>query len=168
LPTGFAITLFHICFMYPTNITVVSKVSREIVYNQNFKEERILRGIHMNISSNQLLAYSPAKIISVASLQGEDKDAWKYYLRKANVKMALDSCTGPDSAKKRALVNGTHANTLFENGNFVMAAQYYALSNFSFESVALKFIKKRQIKSLEEYLVRVLNVYKASKDQIND
>lgn len=33
LPTGFAITLFHICFMYPTNITVVSKISREIVYS---------------------------------------------------------------------------------------------------------------------------------------
>ena len=82
--------------------------------------------------------------------------------------MALDSCTGPDSAKKRALVNGTHANQLFENGSFVMAAQYYALSNFSFESVALKFIQKRQIKSLEEYLNRVLNVYKASKDQGND
>ena len=122
LPTGFAITLFHICFMYPTNITVVSKVSREIVYNQNFKEERILRGIHMNVQSNQLLAFSPAKIISVASLKGEDKDAWKYYLKKANVKMALDSCTGPDSAKKRALVNGTHADALFDLGSYVKAA----------------------------------------------
>jgi len=29
-----------------------------------------------------LLAYSPAKIISVANLKGEDKDAWKYYLKK--------------------------------------------------------------------------------------
>lgn len=78
--------------------------------------------------------------------------------------MALDSCTGPDSAKKRALVNGTHADQLFENGSFVMAAQYYALSNFSFESIALKFIRKKQIKSLEQYLERVLNVYKATKD----
>lgn len=100
LPTGFVITLFHICFMYPTNITVVSKISRrEIVYNQNFKDERILRGIHMNVTSNQLLAYSPAKIISIANLKGEDKDAWKYYLKKANIKMALDSCKGEDNAK---------------------------------------------------------------------
>jgi hypothetical protein len=45
LPSGFAITLFHICFMYPNNITVVSKISREIVYSQNFKEEKMLRGI---------------------------------------------------------------------------------------------------------------------------
>jgi Pep3/Vps18/deep orange family len=118
LPTGFAISLFHICFMYPTNITVVSKISREIVYNQNFKDERILRGIHMNVFSNQLLAFSPAKIISVASLKGEDKDAWKYYLKKANIKMALDSCTGNDSGKQRGLVNGTHADSLFNTGNF--------------------------------------------------
>lgn len=33
LPTGFANTSFHIVFMYPTNITVVSKFSREIVYS---------------------------------------------------------------------------------------------------------------------------------------
>jgi hypothetical protein len=36
--------------------------------------------------------------------------------------MALDSCTGPDSAKKRALVNGTHADALFALGNYVKAA----------------------------------------------
>ena len=36
VPNSFAITLFHIVFMYPTNITVVSKISREIVYFTNF------------------------------------------------------------------------------------------------------------------------------------
>ena len=53
----------------------------------------------MTVTSNQLLAYSPAKIISIANLKGEDKDAWKYYLKKANIKMALDSCKGEDNAK---------------------------------------------------------------------
>ena len=45
VPTGFTISLFHICFMYSTNITVVSKISRQIVYSQNFKDEKLLRGI---------------------------------------------------------------------------------------------------------------------------
>lgn len=35
LPTGFVITLSHILFMYPNNITVVSKISHEIVYSFN-------------------------------------------------------------------------------------------------------------------------------------
>ena len=52
LPTSFVITPFHICFMYYNNITVVSKLSQQIVYDQNFKDEKILRGIQMDVMSN--------------------------------------------------------------------------------------------------------------------
>ena len=38
IPQSFAITMFHIIFMYPTNITVVSKISRQVVYNNNFEK----------------------------------------------------------------------------------------------------------------------------------
>jgi len=99
LPSGFAITLFHICFMYSNNITVVSKISREIVYSQNFKDEKMLRGIQLDIVKNQLLAYSPQKLISIANLVGEDKDAWKFYLKKGKIKQALASCR---TAKQKA------------------------------------------------------------------
>ena len=33
LPISFALTQFHIIFMYSKNITVLSKISNEIVYN---------------------------------------------------------------------------------------------------------------------------------------
>ena len=92
VPTGFTISLFHICFMYSTNITVISKISRQIVYSQNFKDEKLLRGIQLDVKKNQLLAYSHSKIISVANLIGEDKDAWKYYLKKGKIKQAIAVC----------------------------------------------------------------------------
>lgn len=38
LPHTFAITQFHIVYMYPRNITVLSKISREIVYSCKFDE----------------------------------------------------------------------------------------------------------------------------------
>lgn len=38
--------------MYSNNITVVSKISREIVYSQNFKEEKMLRGIQLDVVKN--------------------------------------------------------------------------------------------------------------------
>jgi len=78
--------------MYSTNITVVSKISRQIVYSQNFKDEKLLRGIQLDIKKNQLIAYSNAKIISVANLIGEDQDAWKYYLKKGKIKQAISVC----------------------------------------------------------------------------
>lgn len=52
LPVNFANTIFHIIFMYPTNISVVSKVSLEIVYSQNFKDDKLLRGLHLDIAKN--------------------------------------------------------------------------------------------------------------------
>ena len=45
VPTSFAITMFHIVFMYPTNITVVSKISRQVVFNHSFEKSRPLRGV---------------------------------------------------------------------------------------------------------------------------
>ena len=53
VPSSFAITLFHIVFMYPTNITVVSKISREIVYFANFdKTMPPLRGISLDLKAH--------------------------------------------------------------------------------------------------------------------
>jgi len=105
--------------MYPSNITVVSKISRQIVYSQNFKDEKLLRGIQLDIKKNQLLAYSHTKTISVANLIGEDKDAWKYYLKKGKIKQAIAVCK---TSTQRAQVNGSHADTLFSSGSYQKAA----------------------------------------------
>jgi len=40
LPNAFALTQFHIVYMYPRNITVLSKISREIVYSCKFDETK--------------------------------------------------------------------------------------------------------------------------------
>lgn len=45
VPASFAITMFHVVFMYPTNITVVSKISRQVVFNHSFEKSRPLRGV---------------------------------------------------------------------------------------------------------------------------
>ena len=45
IPASFAITMFHIVFMYPTNITVVSKHSGQVVFNNSFEKLRPLRGV---------------------------------------------------------------------------------------------------------------------------
>lgn len=38
LPCGFAITQFHIVYMYPRNVTVLSKISRQIVHSSRVEE----------------------------------------------------------------------------------------------------------------------------------
>lgn len=73
---------------------------------------------------------------------GEDKDAWKFYLRKGKIKQALQSCK---SSKQKAVVNGVHADTQFKAGKYKRAAEFYAQSNYSFEQVTMKFLKYKQM-----------------------
>jgi len=81
LPLSFSETLFHIVFMYATNVTVLSKISRKIVYQENFSGVNRLSGIQLDIRSHMMLIFGANKLIKVASLSGEDKNAWKYYLK---------------------------------------------------------------------------------------
>ena len=47
LPVSFALTQFHIIFQYPKNVTVLSKISSEIVFHRNF-DTIVLNGIHLD------------------------------------------------------------------------------------------------------------------------
>jgi len=149
-------------FQYPTNLTVVSKISREIVYSNNFEAIKPIRGIQMDLAANDLMVYFPKETISIANLKGEDQDAWKYYLKKGIVKKALANCRTP---KQKAYVSGIYAEQLFSGGRYELAAQYYARSHFSFETVTLKFLSKSLEMWLKVYLEQVLKLYASNNPQ---
>ena len=121
IPASFAITMFHIVFMYPTNITVVSKISQQVVFNHSFEKLRPLRGVLLDTSKHQLLSFSHKERIMLASLQGEDQDAWKYFLKGGNIKKSLTFCR---TNKQRAYVSALYANQLFKQGKYDSAAGY--------------------------------------------
>jgi len=162
LPASFAITLFHIVFMYPANITVVSKISREIVYAKNFDPKKPLRACSLDIKSNNLLVYCPKDAVMVATLKGEDQDAWKYYLKRSDYKKALANCrTGAQKAHVSAIIADNHFNA----GRYEQAAKAYAESNITFEAVTLKFLSCNQQSHLESYLQKVLPLFDKEKKQ---
>jgi Pep3/Vps18/deep orange family len=73
LPNAFAVTQFHIVYMYPRNITVLSKISREIVYSCKFDETQDpLQAICLDLRKNKLLLSSKSHPLLVAHLKGED------------------------------------------------------------------------------------------------
>lgn len=123
--------------MYSTNITVVSKISREIVYAKNFEPKRPLRACMLDLKANLFLVYCPKEQIMVASLKGEDRDAWKYYLKRNEFKKALANCR---TGKQKAHVSSIIAEEHFNTGKYEQAARLYAESNLTFETVTLKFL----------------------------
>ena len=152
LPNAFAITQFHIVFMYPKNLTILSKISNEIVYSKNF-ESHDLQGIVCDIVYNRLLLFGKVQPVQIAYLKGEDQDAWKYYLKKGLIKDALNHCKNP---KQKAFVAGIYADQLFQKEKYELAADYYSKSEKTFEEVTLKFLRANLYIYLENYLQKVL------------
>ena len=122
LPHSFAITQFHIIYMYPKNITVLSKISREIVYSAPFVDSSLL-GITMDLRKNRIMLNCKQAPLFVAYLRGEDTDAWRYYLRREQFQQALANCK---NGKQKAFASGYYADYLFHKEKFDKAAELYA------------------------------------------
>lgn len=99
----------------------------------------------------------------MTSLEGEDQDAWKYFLKRSMIKDALNNCK---TAKQRALVAGIYADQLFSKDKYEMAADYYAKSDKTFEEVTLKFLKNQLYIYLERYLSKVLERLDTTKEEL--
>ena len=91
----------------------------------------------LDIKSNNLLVYCPKDVVMVATLKGEDQDAWKYYLKRSDYKKALANCR---TGQQKAQVSGIIAENHFGSGRYEQAAKAYADSNITFEAVTLKFL----------------------------
>jgi vacuolar protein sorting-associated protein 18 len=165
LPHAFAITQFHIVYMYSRNITVLSKISREIVYSAPFTEADgvPLLGITLDQRMNRLMLNSKQSPIFVAYLKGEDTDAWRYYLRREQFQQALQTCK---TGKQRAFACGYYADHLFKKEKFDKAADYYAQSDKTFEEVALKFLHRQRFNELIMYLERILRAIDVKKEEL--
>jgi len=138
LPSGFAITQFHIVYMYPRNVTVLSKISRQIVHSCTIRELETLSGIVLDQRRNMLLLHGKAAPLMIANLRrGEDQDAWRYYLHREQFVQAINACK---NGKQRAFAAGFYADHLFSKEKFDSAADYYSQSDKTFEEVALKFL----------------------------
>ena len=79
------ITQFHIIFVYPTNLTVLSSITEEIVYSSNFDTISI-RGSVFDLYRRFVLIVGQKDQIEYSVLENEDRDAWKQYLKRGHIR----------------------------------------------------------------------------------
>lgn len=163
LPHAFAITQFHIVYMYPRNITVLSKISRQIVHSARIDDQDALINVALDFRKNRLLLHGKTSPLLVAHLKGEDQDAWRYYLHREQFTQALAACK---TGKQRAFAAGYYADSLFAREKFDMAADYYAQSDKTFEEVALKFLRANRYSDLISYLERILRAIDSKREDL--
>lgn len=75
-PVSFMITQFHIIFVYPTNLTVLSSITQEIVYSRNFDTISIRSSV-FDLYQRYVLVVGQKDQIEYSVLENEDRDAWK-------------------------------------------------------------------------------------------
>jgi len=91
----------------------------------------------LDLRKNKLFLSSKSHPIFVAHLNGEDQDAWRYYLKRKDFTQALFACK---NGKQRAFASGYYADNMFKSGKYEKAAMLYAQSDKTFEEVSLKFL----------------------------
>ena len=97
-PISWIITQFHIIFVYPKNFTVLSSITQEIIYHHNFDPQSPIKLALYDVYKSFVMVSGHREMEKVnyleySYLECEDKDAWKQYLKKGHIKLAMENCS---------------------------------------------------------------------------
>ncbi|ORZ19894.1 Pep3/Vps18/deep orange family-domain-containing protein [Absidia repens] len=154
IPVAISLTTFHIIFLYQGRVKVLCHLNGKIVYDEAIPlmvDEKV-QGLAVDSIQKTYWIYTTAAIYEMV-VKNEDGDVWKLYLDKKEYSLALDYCKTPDQRNK---VHVAHADQLFSTGQYKESANYYAMTNISFEQAALKFITRNEKDALRVYLLAKL------------
>ncbi|KAI8088938.1 Pep3/Vps18/deep orange family-domain-containing protein [Halteromyces radiatus] len=154
IPIAMSLTAFHIIFLYQHRVKVICHLNNKLVYDESIPLEsnEKIQGLAVDNSQKTYWIYTTAAIYEIV-IKNEDEQAWKLYLDKKDYTLALEYCRQPEQRNK---VYIAQADQLFLNGAYQQSAKYYAVTNMSFEQVALKFISRNEKDALRVYLLAKL------------
>eukprot|EP01022_Parablepharisma_sp_SALTPOND_P016123 TRINITY_DN232_c0_g1_i1.p1 TRINITY_DN232_c0_g1~~TRINITY_DN232_c0_g1_i1.p1 ORF type:complete len:1070 (-),score=123.23 TRINITY_DN232_c0_g1_i1:8437-11544(-) len=154
IPQAVGINDYHLFLLYPNNLTIVSKVTKEIDYAEDFKPSEKMLNMIYEPTTHSMWIHSIKKVYKLA-IAPADKDLWKNQLNNGNFKEALKICKATKN-KYYGYAAGIYADEEFAKKNYKRAAELYCLSNKSFEEVVVKFVVAEENDSLQEYLTTIL------------
>lgn len=151
-PHAAAHSEYHIFLLFSDCISVISKVTYNIVHTEVLPliNKAIIKGNIINMyydkSKNCLWLHSNT-IIYQMTINNEDSEIWKAHVEKEDYDLALDYCEkrNREYVKKVARL---YANSNFEKNNYHEAALLYAKSDEYLEEVALQFLINNQEEAL--------------------
>ena len=160
-PVSLAVTEFHFLLLFHNRLQVISRLSDKVVWDKSIGEEcgKAL-GLARDATLGTLWLYTELTLFQIAVVD-EDRDVWQLYLERAKNRgegggefaTALEFCKTP--AQKDQVLTA-QAEHLFAQGDFELAAQYFARTRLSFEAVALRFVDREQRGALKVFLLQKL------------
>jgi len=148
-------TLNHIFILYKDCITVISKLTSNIVHTQYCQIEYDQMVYNEFAKNNGIILLSSKNGLYQISLKDENRDLWKDYLEIGDYQKALNFC---DSERIKRKINRIEAENDFDQKQRLNSVNKFANSDEKFEIVCLKFLMENDLEGLDYYL----QIYKES------
>ena len=154
-PLSVAHSQNHIFVLYPDCLTIISKLTSNIVHTEYFQND--FSGVIYNEFAEEngiIFLYSKNGLYQI-SLKDENKDIWKDYLDSGDYSNALKYVN--DNPKLTRRINRIDADQDYDAKDYMNSVMKYNLSDEKFEMVCLKYLMKDQIDALKLYCELYLN-----------
>ena len=158
-------TVNHIFILYKDCISVISKLTSNIIHTQYFQTEYEQMIYNEFAENNGIILLSSKNGLYKMSLKDENYDIWKDYLEIGDYTKALNFC---NSDKLKRIINRIDADYEFEEKkNGFNAANKFVNSDEKFEIVCLKYLMRNDIDGLNLFLQLYMgaNVRKEEKNK---
>jgi len=164
-PKSIAITDFHCILLYENRLQTICILNDEEDYVETIPSRfGSMVGLRSDPIKKNLWAFSESTIFQY-NIHQESRDAWKLYLDKKEFELAKDYCK--HNPAQMDLVLRKQAEDLFDKKQFQQAASYFALTQISFEEVALKFLQVKDTEALKMFLLKkMVNLKPNDKTQL--
>ena len=149
-PISVTHTLNHIFVLYKDCLTVISKLTSNIIHTQYLQSE--YKGLLYNefYEKNGIILLYSRNGLHQITLEDENKDIWQDYLDIEDYANAQRSCA--DNSKLIKKINRINADEFFEKKNYLNSAIQYIDSDEKFEVICLKYLMTNQLDALKYYL----------------
>ena len=147
VPISVIHTANHIFILYDDCLTVLSKLTSNIVHTEYLPQKYDLMILDEYAKDNGILLLSSKNGIDQISLKNENCDIWRDYLDSNEFEKAKVLCP-PELQKK---INRIDAEKEF-NKNKIVAANKYALSDEKLEIICLKYLREGSLEELQTFL----------------
>ncbi|CAB4006497.1 vacuolar sorting-associated 18 homolog [Paramuricea clavata] len=154
-PIALALTQFHVLLLYKDRFEAVCLLNDQVVFQDLLPERHgQMLGMVTDPVKKTIWVFSTGAIFEY-HVNKETRHVWKLYLDKGMFEeaeeYARDNPVHTDEVLRRK------AENFFNNKQYRPAAATFALTQASFEEVALKFIQVSEQDSLKVFLVKKLN-----------
>ena len=164
-PISVTHTLNHIFVLYKDCLTIISKLTSNIIHTQYFQNE--YKGLLFNEFSEEngnIFIFSRNGLFQISLLE-ENKDIWQDYLDVGDYGNAQRCCSDNNQLIRK--INRINADEDFEKKDYLNSAIKYINSDEKFEIICLKYLMKNQIDALKYYLELYLTTNVHIRDKHN-